>query len=175
MRLTVIGCSPAWPNAGGAHPGYLVEGDGRLLLDCGPGVLARLRAAADGWPSVDAVVITHFHLDHWGDLVPWIFGANFGPGRGIPKPELWLPPQGIGSSARATAGDLSFGERIDGAFDPDGVRGRNAVPGRRTPRILPFRLDHYWDLDVRHAGDEPQRARLRTRATRGRATKLKSS
>src|SRR4029077_15391817 len=88
VKLTVIGCSPAWPNPGGAQSGYLVEGDGRLLLDCGPGVLARLRAAAGGWPAVDAVVITHFHLDHWGDLVPWIFGANFGPGRGIPKPEL---------------------------------------------------------------------------------------
>jgi Metal-dependent hydrolases of the beta-lactamase superfamily III len=33
---------------------------------------------------VDAVVITHFHLDHWGDLVPWAFGACFGPGRGTP-------------------------------------------------------------------------------------------
>src|SRR5207248_11124749 len=93
VKLTVIGCSPAWPNAGGAQSGYLVEGDGRLLLDCGPGVLARLRAT-DGWPRVDAVVITHFHLDHWGDLVPWIFGAAFGPGREVPKPELWLPPGG---------------------------------------------------------------------------------
>src|SRR5437868_9621587 len=37
VQLTVIGCSPAWPNAGGAQSGYLVEGDGRLLLDCGPG------------------------------------------------------------------------------------------------------------------------------------------
>jgi len=64
VRLTVIGCSPAWPNAGGAQSGYLVEGpDGRLLLDCGPGVLARLRANDGGWPRVDAVAITHFHLD----------------------------------------------------------------------------------------------------------------
>ena len=63
MKLTVIGCSPAWPNAGGAQSGYLVEGEGRLLLDCGPGVLARLRRLDDGWPRVDAVAITHFHAD----------------------------------------------------------------------------------------------------------------
>jgi len=94
VQLTVIGCSPAWPNAGGAQSGYLVEGEGRLLLDCGPGVLARLRKVDGGWPRVDAVAITHFHLDHWGDLVPWIFGASFGPGREIPAPELWLPPGG---------------------------------------------------------------------------------
>jgi len=94
VKVIVVGCSPAWPNPGGAQSGYLVEGDGRLLLDCGPGVLARLRATDDGWPRVDAVAITHFHLDHWGDLVPWIFGAAFGPGREVPKPELWLPPGG---------------------------------------------------------------------------------
>src|SRR5438067_1638331 len=41
MKLTVLGCSPAWPNPGGTQSGYLVEGPGRLLLDCGPGVLAR--------------------------------------------------------------------------------------------------------------------------------------
>src|SRR5205823_3071793 len=65
VKLTVVGCSPAWPNPGGAQSGYLVEDDrgGRLLLDCGPGVLARLRED-DGWPSVDAIVLAHFHLDH---------------------------------------------------------------------------------------------------------------
>src|SRR2546422_900228 len=36
VRLVVVGCSPAWPNPGGAQSGYLVEGRGRLLLDCGP-------------------------------------------------------------------------------------------------------------------------------------------
>ena len=44
MKLTVVGCSPAWPNPGGAQSGYLLEGgSGRLLLDCGPGVLPALR------------------------------------------------------------------------------------------------------------------------------------
>src|SRR5215831_18123185 len=95
MRLHVVGCSPAWPNPGGAQSGYLVEEDGRrLLLDCGPGVLPRLRRL-ESWPQVDAVVITHFHLDHWGDLVPWAFGAMFGAGRGAAPPELWLPPHGV--------------------------------------------------------------------------------
>src|SRR5581483_9559300 len=77
VKLTVVGCSPAWPNPGGAQSGYLVEDDGRrLLLDCGPGVLARLRQDAE-WPEVDAIVITHFHLDHWGDVVPWVWGALY--------------------------------------------------------------------------------------------------
>jgi len=93
VKLRVVGCSPAWPNPGGAHSGYLVEGPGRVLLDCGPGVLPRLREW-EGWPKVDAVVITHFHLDHWGDLVPWVWGAMYGLGREAPQPELWLLPGG---------------------------------------------------------------------------------
>ena len=94
MRVHVIGCSPAWPNPGGAQSGYLVEEGGRrLLLDCGPGVLARLRQEED-WPRVDAIAISHFHLDHWGDLLPWAFGGLFGAGRGVAAPELWLPPGG---------------------------------------------------------------------------------
>ena len=96
MKLTVVGCSPAWPNPGGAQSGYLLEGPGRLLLDCGPGVLARLRESysSNGWPEVDAIAITHFHLDHWGDLVPWVWGTMWGLGQDKKRPELWLPPGG---------------------------------------------------------------------------------
>jgi ribonuclease BN (tRNA processing enzyme) len=115
VQLIVIGCSPAWPNAGGAQSGYLIEGEGRLLLDCGPGVLARLRTIDGGWPRVDAVAITHFHLDHWGDLVPWIFGASFGPGRSVPAPELWLPPGGM-DRLRSFGKQMSFSDQIEGAF-----------------------------------------------------------
>jgi ribonuclease BN (tRNA processing enzyme) len=95
VKLTVVGCSPAWPNPGISHSGYIVEGEGRLLLDCGPGVLADLRAMDGGWPKVDAIVVTHWHLDHWGDLVPWVWGRMFGLGRESDTPELWVPPGGI--------------------------------------------------------------------------------
>ena len=93
MRLTVIGCSPAWANPGGAQSGYLVEGSGRLLVDCGPGVLSRLREK-EAWPRIDAIAISHLHLDHVADLVAWLWGARVGPGRGAPRPELWLPRGG---------------------------------------------------------------------------------
>ena len=96
MKLRVVGCSPAWPNPGGAQSGYLIEGPGRLLLDCGPGVLARLREGnARPWPHVDAIVVTHWHLDHWGDLVPWVWAAMVGPAKDVPTPELCLPPGGV--------------------------------------------------------------------------------
>ena len=143
MRLTVIGCSPAWNNPGGAQSGYLVEGGGRLLLDCGPGVLARLRAR-DGWPRVDALAITHFHLDHWGDLVPWIFGATYGPGRNVTRPILWLPRGGAGT-LRSFGRRLGFAEQLDRAFVLEEYD--DAAPFEAAGfTVTPFRLAHYAEL-----------------------------
>ncbi|TML71936.1 MAG: MBL fold metallo-hydrolase [Actinobacteria bacterium] len=96
VQMTVIGSSPAWPNPGGAHSGYLFESYGRtLLVDCGPGVLPRLRER-EAWPHVDAIAITHFHLDHWGDLVPWVWGSFYlrSNGEGPGHPDLWVHPGG---------------------------------------------------------------------------------
>jgi len=91
MRLTVVGCSPAWPNPGGAQSGYLVEAGGdRLLLDCGPGVLSRLRVT-EPWPLIDGIVLSHLHFDHCGDLWAWLWGLLAGPAKGLLRPELWLP------------------------------------------------------------------------------------
>ena len=113
VRLTVIGSSPAWPNPGGACSGYVV--DGRLLLDCGPGVLAKLRQhEASSWPSVEAIAITHLHLDHWGDLIPWVWGNLFGPGGS--RPALWLPP-GSTEELRPILHRLGSEDMFERAFD----------------------------------------------------------
>ena len=48
-------------------------------------MLARLREQ-EPWPELDAIAITHWHLDHWGDLVPWVWGRMFGPGEDTKKP-----------------------------------------------------------------------------------------
>jgi ribonuclease BN (tRNA processing enzyme) len=113
VRLTVIGSSPAWPNPGGACSGYLV--DGKLLLDCGPGVLSKLRER-EPWPTVEAIAITHLHLDHWGDLIPWVWGSLFGPGESAPHPQLWLPP-GSRAELRPILARLGSEDMLDRAFD----------------------------------------------------------
>ena len=79
MRITVLGKSPAWQDADGACSGYLVEGGGQtVLLDCGPGVFAKLRRYVD-YVDVDAVVISHLHADHILDLVPFASGLRYAP------------------------------------------------------------------------------------------------
>jgi ribonuclease BN (tRNA processing enzyme) len=70
MRLTVLGGCGAWPEAGGACSGYLIEHDGfRLLVDPGYATLPRLlELVAPG--QVDAVFVSHGHPDHCADLNP---------------------------------------------------------------------------------------------------------
>ena len=76
MRLTVLGKSPSWQDAGGACSGYLLqEGETTVLLDCGNGVFGKLRQRVD-YVDVDAVVLSHLHADHFLDLVPVLLRAH---------------------------------------------------------------------------------------------------
>ncbi|BCJ85739.1 MBL fold metallo-hydrolase [Effusibacillus dendaii] len=68
MKITVLGEHAPYPAAGGATIGYLVDtGEGRVLLDCGSGVLSELLKTT-GWSQLNAVILSHYHADHVADL-----------------------------------------------------------------------------------------------------------
>lgn len=70
MDISVLGGCGAWPAAGTACSGFLIEHGGfRLLLDAGYATLPRLLdlIAAE---ELDAVLISHGHPDHCADLNP---------------------------------------------------------------------------------------------------------
>jgi ribonuclease BN (tRNA processing enzyme) len=91
MRLTVLGGCGAWPAAGQACSGYLVEHAGfRLLVDPGYAVLPRLLQQA-GAEDVDAVLISHGHADHCADLHPLLRARALGGAAPPPLPVHALP------------------------------------------------------------------------------------
>lgn len=95
MRVTVLGRSAACPNPGGACSGYLVEErDTSVLLDCGTGVVSRLREIVD-YRRISAVIISHMHVDHFIDIIPYTYGLKLMSGLvdGF-RPKLLLPPGG---------------------------------------------------------------------------------
>lgn len=68
MRLTVLGSSGTFAGPDDACSGYLVEHDGfRLVMDIGPGTLSNLQRHLP-LDRIDAVLLSHAHPDHWGDL-----------------------------------------------------------------------------------------------------------
>ncbi|MGH2926057.1 MAG: MBL fold metallo-hydrolase [Solirubrobacterales bacterium] len=119
MRITVLGKSPSWQDAGGACSGYLIEdGDTRLLLDCGNGVFAKLREHLD-YTELDAVLISHLHADHFLDLIPYSYALTYAP-RQQPVPVGGFP--GTDSPARprliAPKGATECFRQVVGAWGP---------------------------------------------------------
>jgi ribonuclease BN (tRNA processing enzyme) len=117
VRITVLGKSPAWQDAGGACSGYLVEEAQRcLLLDCGNGVFSKLRAARD-FTTVDDIVLSHLHADHFIDLVPYAYALAYSAhaceGR---RPVLHAPPGG-GETFRRVTGAWDAEELVEQAFE----------------------------------------------------------
>jgi ribonuclease BN (tRNA processing enzyme) len=91
VRLTVLGSCGAWPEAGQACSGYLVEHDGfRLLVDLGYAVVPRLQEYLTVG-QVDAVFISHGHPDHCADLNPLLRARVLG-GAALPPLPVYAPP-----------------------------------------------------------------------------------
>ena len=118
MRITVLGKSPSFPDVGGACSGYLVEGGGqKVLLDCGPGVFAKLRTVVD-YAEIDAIVISHLHADHVMDLVPYASGIRYRSWDGPPPhPRLIAPPGAPDVFSKLCEGGSMSPDHLELAFD----------------------------------------------------------
>lgn len=76
MKVTVLGRWGAYPEAGDATAGYLLQTDRHnFLLDCGSGVLSNLYKHLRH-EELSAVLISHFHYDHCADLGCLIYAAK---------------------------------------------------------------------------------------------------
>jgi ribonuclease Z len=74
MDLSVFfaGTAGSVPSARRGLPALLLRAGGdRLLFDCGEGTQQQLLRSI-GLPDLDAVFVTHFHLDHWLGLLGMI-------------------------------------------------------------------------------------------------------
>ncbi len=77
MKVTVLGRWGAYPEAGEATSGYLLEtGQHKVLLDCGSGVLANLFKHVRH-EELDAVFLSHYHYDHCADIGCLTYASKF--------------------------------------------------------------------------------------------------
>ena len=69
VQVTVLGTGAALATGDRVQTGLLVDVDGStLLVDCGSGVLHRLAGVGRDPTDIDAVLLSHTHLDHVSDL-----------------------------------------------------------------------------------------------------------
>lgn len=82
MRITVLGNNGPFPSAGGACSGYLLtEGDKRILIDCGNGVLSNMQKFVR-IEELDAIILTHLHSDHMSDMMVLRYAVQIKMNRG---------------------------------------------------------------------------------------------
>ncbi|HEX3558026.1 MAG TPA: ribonuclease Z [Pyrinomonadaceae bacterium] len=96
LKLTVLGSGTALPHprrASSAH--WLDAPGGSLLLDISGPAIHRMAEENCDWPNLDAIWVSHFHLDHCGGLAPFLFGTKHAPQtRARRKPLVVYGPRG---------------------------------------------------------------------------------
>ena len=106
-RVTLLGTGTVALNGARSCAGYLFEaGDVKLLLDCGSGVTRRLSELGLDWPAISHVALTHFHIDHHGDLPTLIFAWKYGQ----------LPARAQPLTVYGPAGTRALLERLAAAY-----------------------------------------------------------
>lgn len=177
MRLTILGGSAAGPNPGQGCSGYLVEsGPTRLVVDLGPGTFPELRRHAD-FRRIDAVVLTHGHLDHFLDILALRYALAYNPVAADRRLPLWLPPGGIAlleRLAKAITDDPEAGEFLSvfelSQYDPDSplTIGELVLSFHRTVHYVPcwaIRISNGVDGDLFYTADTGPAANLAAVAT----------
>ena len=104
LSVTVLGTCGSYPLAGSACSGYLLRSDTTTVwLDGGSGTLANLQRVVP-LSTIDAVVISHRHYDHWTDVTGFHVACSYYVHReGIPL---------------LTPGELDLRDRLEGpVFD----------------------------------------------------------
>lgn len=76
--MTILGsgtCVPSLKRSSAAA--HIKTGNSRILIDIGAGTMRRLLEAGHGVFDITHILITHFHPDHTGELVSFLFSKKY--------------------------------------------------------------------------------------------------
>ncbi len=97
MKLTVLGSGSTVPHPTRSSAAFWLEtGGGNILLDCSASAPYRMAYENVDWPNIDAIWISHFHMDHCGGLGPLLSGTKHSDKmQGREKPLRIFGPAGL--------------------------------------------------------------------------------
>jgi ribonuclease BN (tRNA processing enzyme) len=145
MKLTVIGCSGSFAGPESSASCYLLEapidnggGTFRLLVDLGSGALGALQRHCDPL-SIDAVLISHLHADHFFDISGYYVLRKYHPSGCQPRIPVWGPR---GTKSRVAH---AYGLPLDPGMNEEFKFRR--ISRKKTMQVGPFtvtasRMDH---------------------------------
>ena len=150
--LVVLGSGTGLATSTRSGPAFLIaSGDTRVLIDCGPGTLLRLGDVGLDPTAIDAILLTHLHVDHCSDLAALLF-ARRSPELPLPGRRLRIVGSGVtdhlrrlhdlhGSWIEQREGALVVHEVVEPCFEIDPWR----VEWARTNHIdssVAYRVEH---------------------------------
>jgi ribonuclease BN (tRNA processing enzyme) len=111
MKLTILGSGTVVPDGARNSAGYFIEtGDVRLMMDCGAGTVHALARYGCEWERLTHLYISHFHVDHVGELASLFFAFNYGMRSERSEPLTVIGPRGLD---RVMGGlKQAFGEKL---------------------------------------------------------------
>ncbi len=80
MKLIVLGSGTSLPHPQRTSTAHWLETDaGTILLDISSDAPHRMAKEQLDWANLDAIWVSHFHLDHVGGLAPFLFATRNAP------------------------------------------------------------------------------------------------
>jgi ribonuclease Z len=135
LSLFFAGTAGSVPTARRGLPALLLRAGGdQLLFDCGEGTQQQLLRSV-GLPELDAVFITHFHLDHWLGLLGMMKTFDL---RGRERPlTIYGPPglQALMASMKPAYGRVSYPLALEELDPHEEVRFGGYI-------VSPFPVEH---------------------------------
>ena len=128
MKLTILGSGTVVPSGSRNSAGYFVELPGaRVMLDCGAGTVHALARYGLPWERLSHLFVSHFHIDHIGELASLFFAFSYGMKTDRTEPFTVIGPRGLD---RVMDGlKMAFGAKL---FEPKfPVTVRMLAPGER--------------------------------------------
>ncbi len=151
MQVQFIGCGDAFGSGGRFNTCFMVTGaQSRFLIDCGASSLVALKRFSVDPNSLDAILISHLHGDHFGGLPFLLLDAQFVSRRR--RPLLIAGPPGL-ERRLAEAQECFF-------------PGSSAIRWRFALTVEEFAVGHRWQgrdlavlpVEVSHCAGAPSLA-----------------
>lgn len=116
IEVIILGSGTCVPSIRRAGPAQCIRTSGlTILVDSAAGTLRQLLRAGIRQEQVDLILYTHFHPDHTGELVPFIFASKYGPGFQRKRPVFVWGGEGLKDLLRGF--EAAYGEWVVPAPD----------------------------------------------------------